>query len=665
MSTIAEPPLAGNEFSGVPEITETVAGPLKSRLWKRWSCLGLSLAAGGTAAFAIMSQRPVYESCAIVNFSTGGEILESMSGKTHDLVGMQAKSEPFFQHFVSVAGNQEILGEFLAGAPVNYAAFTESFVVATDNAVPHLKFVVESKDASTHPDYTNALANSFTQFHQKETEAIAAKKQGFLKAKIHELDEVISVKDDEFRAIESKLGAAGPELDGSLRDWKVKKQEAELTLRSYAETKRRIELAEGDEDQLISIPKVALLVSRSGGGGVDEAMSQFQQDVEKAAAKLEGISERIDSLEQAKVLQANARPLSEKLTSLNGMRAELVSQDIALTEGRQEIRDAHYVSLSAVAPFQPKWPTRSVALFAGLGAFLLAFLLIPLLRKMAAGSDELILNSASAFNSLKAESPLNNSVFDELDKKSPNARSVKKLAEIPWLGGNDLGELLEGALSQETYHGRAISELSDEIVSNSLNSGILVTGKGRGTGKTFFSITLASSLTARGKRVLLVEGNEIHPSLHLHFAGKTGQAPSYPVSTVEAAIDFIRVASSSLHVLTKEHWESNSLLCGEILENAERLFDVIVFDGPGVEVSESWVFGETAITDAVIVSRDGALGCDFADRDILSGKVLLGEVINQPINPQDASGNLSFNSRRVSAAINAPVGQPKLLSEFG
>lgn len=185
-------------------------------------------------------------------------------------------------------------------------------------------------------------------------------------------------------------------------------------------------------------------------------------------------------------------------------------------------------------------------------------------------------------------------------------RGVKELARNPLpLNNQSLIALLKPS-SPSSEQFRAIRTTIDYAGEEQAIRSILVTSAGHEEGKSTTAANLAVVYAQQGKRVLLLDANLRKPALHNIFSLNNSMGLAEILQSELALEQAVQRSSlASLNVVTSGKKPSNpaellsSRAMEELLAEAYKKYDVVIFDSPGV----------LGVTDAQILAKhsDGSL----------------------------------------------------------
>jgi len=348
---------------------------------------------------------------------------------------------------------------------------------------------------------------------------------------------------------------------------------------------------------------------------ISEAVSQISAELKTEFAKLEAVSGEFLSAENTALDQQQKELKQEilemQLTAERNLYDRLSSQlseaQVALQfSGSGDLRIAE----EALPPKRAVSPRLLVSLVLSGMAFGFGFVGFPVmafgwgyLRDLLKRAEEKETEKKAAAMS-KPTAPEKSLPATSLNSgteaaRPPVQRDSRNLIKMPVLAAMDSSELIRLGIQTDTPHGEAIHRFNSALLQDSRFPALLVTSATPREGKTLISIALACSAAAAGRKVFLVEANEMNPCLQEWFRNK--QADPGKVDNVSEALDMTKVGESGLHVITRNHWRSNYEVYSDMLDQAPNLCDAVYLDGPALVHSDAWAFQKGNAKLAVVV----------------------------------------------------------------
>jgi len=152
------------------------------------------------------------------------------------------------------------------------------------------------------------------------------------------------------------------------------------------------------------------------------------------------------------------------------------------------------------------------------------------------------------------------------------------------------------------------------VFQNKNNKVIAITSTLKNEGKTFVSANLALSYAISGKKILLVGGDIRNPSLKKYFSLNKAEGLSNYLATGDSWKNYLNdsaLGNNNLHLMHAGSIPPNpnelliSPLLGKMIDEARRLYDVIIFDtAPVGLVSDSYLINEFADLTLYIVREN-------------------------------------------------------------
>jgi capsular exopolysaccharide synthesis family protein len=237
-------------------------------------------------------------------------------------------------------------------------------------------------------------------------------------------------------------------------------------------------------------------------------------------------------------------------------------------------------------------------------------------------------------------------LIDHLDDTLKSPRKVKDVLGIPVLG-----EILEAAPNNKVKRfwpakpsspsvlnafGILRIRVGRLIASKSLKT-ILITSPSLGEGKTTIAANLAAAFVRLGKRVVLIDADLYHPSLHtrLGLDNEKGlmDVLARNVDWQELLRDF-----GGIHLMTSgpQTPASAALLESDnmtkLLEQLQNNFDLIIIDGPPLFVEDTQILASKVGGVLLVVRLGGTISVSaraMLDQLQLIGANVLGVALNR------------------------------------
>ncbi len=264
-------------------------------------------------------------------------------------------------------------------------------------------------------------------------------------------------------------------------------------------------------------------------------------------------------------------------------------------------------------------------------------------------------------------------VVDGLDGRIRDAAGVREVTDLPTLGfipHYDALPALGRLTATPNPHLRTVDEsfriLRSTIqLSHDLQQGsriIAITSPSPSDGRTAIATRLARSLTASGRRVLLIDGDMRNPTVHTHLGEEDGPGlcellvgeEVSPIPTSYARLDLLRAGAQLENIA--ELFQSVRFY--DLLSDFTATYHYIVIDTPPLEFSESLMLGAVA-DDILLVVRERsttkeALRLAHIHLGRLLGKVL-GLIINDDRSVASGRGQDARLARAVPAVAHRPL----------
>ncbi len=583
-------------------------------------------------------------------------------------------------------GEDSPLDDFLDGV--------ENEVIADPVKETHLlRVTIMHGDPKVAAEFANAYTSSFLKYITIEEKKGMEQATVFLGEHLKELLGRVKVKEQElleFRRSERLVSNRDPgqnEIKG-VDAINLKIVESKLKISHLENTLARVDAAEENPDALLSIDEIAALpgvktiqkklaeksaelISReSSYEGTHSKVIQAKREVNGLELQLKRlISDAVNQIgaelktEFAKLEAASSEFLSAENTALDQQQKELKQEilEMQLAAERNlydrlssQLSEAHValqfsgsndlrIAEEAIPPKRPVNPRLLVSVVLSGMAFGFGFIGFPVmafgydyLRDLLKRADQKDKETKEALAPAPASQSKTLASAHSPTAESRNAlvpRDSRNLIKMPVLAAMDSSELIRLGIQTDTPHGEAIHRFNSALLQDSRFPSLLVTSATPREGKTLISIALACSAAAAGRKVFLVEANEMNPCLQEWFRNK--QADPGRVDNVSEALDMTKVGESGLHVITRNHWRSNYEVYSDMLDQAPSLCDAVYLDGPAMLHSDAWAFQKGNAQLAVVV-RDtqrppqGMPGLATAQAMLSGhGTKVLGEISNK------------------------------------
>ncbi len=264
-------------------------------------------------------------------------------------------------------------------------------------------------------------------------------------------------------------------------------------------------------------------------------------------------------------------------------------------------------------------------------------------------------------------------VVDGMDGRIRDAAGVREATDLPTLGFIPhydglpvLGRLTATPNPQLRVVDESFRILRSTIqLSHDLQQGsriIAIASPSPSDGRTVIATRLARSLTASGRRVLLIDGDMRNPTVHSHLGEEDGPGlcellvgeDVRPIPTSYARLDLLRSGAQLENIA--ELFQSVRFY--DLLSDFTATYHYIVIDTPPLEFSESLMLGAVA-DDILLVVRERsttkeALRLAHIHLGRLLGKVL-GLIINDDRSVAAGRGHDARLARPAPAVAHRPL----------
>lgn len=371
--------------------------------------------------------------------------------------------------------------------------------------------------------------------------------------------------------------------------------------------------AESTADEIVN--QFGLLLTRQGNERYIAARAKVQDEIYSASQELERVTDALDALDDPTVdpvgqarkgLDAKHKTLEASLRQLQGTLQSLDAHHVAAGSGISALP-----AEAGTDPVRPQ-PLQEMLFAALLGAVLSVFAAV---------------------------------LSERVDRSVSSLEVVHAATGLPVVG---LLPVSATSFEEAEPLSRYASEASSTLRANLQFAGldrpvrrILVSGPGTGEGKTTCAANLAVSLAQSGARVLLIDANLRHPSVHTYFgvANDGGLCAALLLGSGAARAVVQPTETEGLSVLpsgpvppTMAHL-FHTLRMSALMSELGDMADILVLDGPGaLGISDALVLADLCDTTVLVADTTKTRSRELARSAQILGRSstrLAGVVLNR------------------------------------
>jgi len=558
-------------------------------LYRRWIWLLIAGTLLGLASgfFASKMQTPIYEASA--------KVLVTRSRQQGGTDVLSISDQQLVLTYLQLLKTRPILNEVESRLSTKIDADNITVDIVADTQIIQIK--VQNKSA----DQAFAIANSLVQILIEQNETLYAGRYSAYEEGLN----------SQITQVEKQIST----LQGQITQINQANVEEQLNLVNQQTADLQAEISNLEKD-IAKFPSILSTVDRAK---LTEKQNQLDQ-LRSLLTLYQQIKTNLTYI--GKPVQAGSGLDDLRVTSLQSTLNLYQQLYLNLLNNLTAMKLARVQSTPTVSPIEeaviPKRPIRPV----------------PLLYTALAGLVGLVVAAGAIL------------LIDYLDDTIKSSRKIQDVLGVPVIG--EISETIPNN-KVRNFHSANHSTSSllnafgilrinvSRLVTEKSLKTILITSPSLGEGKTTIATNLASAFVRSGQKVILIDGDLYHPTLHSRL-GLDNQKGLTDILAKNLDWEDVTRDFGGITILTSGAQTSTSAVLLEsdgmtkLLDQLEKQFDLIIVDGPPLFVEDSLIMASKVGGILLVVRQGGTITASaraMLDQLNLVGASVLGVALNR------------------------------------